>query len=117
MRVHSTSIHGRLEEFHSLKNGKSVHQVLDILGNAPSGVILYMNPDKGVRQLSMSGNKGISTAMDERDYGVGAQILKDLNINKIKLLTNNPIKRVGIIGYGLEIVENIPISQFQLVTD
>lgn len=117
VRVHSTSIHGRLEEFHSLKNGKSVHQVLDILGNAPSGVILYMNPDKGVRQLSMSGNKGISTAMDERDYGVGAQILKDLNINKIKLLTNNPIKRVGIIGYGLEIVENIPISQFQLVTD
>ncbi|MEM8901671.1 MAG: 3,4-dihydroxy-2-butanone-4-phosphate synthase [Bacteroidota bacterium] len=117
VRVHSTGIHGRLEEFHSLKNGKSIHQVLDILGNAPSGVILYMNPDKGVRQLSMSGNKGISTAMDERDYGVGAQILKDLNISKIKLLTNNPIKRVGIIGYGLEIVENIPISQFQLVTD
>ena len=47
--------------------------------------------------------------MDERDYGIGAQILRDLGVSKIKLLTNNPKKRAGLIGYGLEIVENVPI--------
>ncbi len=47
--------------------------------------------------------------MDERDYGIGAQILRKLNIQKIRLMSNNPKKRVGLIGYGLEIVENIPI--------
>jgi 3,4-dihydroxy 2-butanone 4-phosphate synthase/GTP cyclohydrolase II len=47
--------------------------------------------------------------MDERDYGVGAQILRALGVSKLKLMTNNPKKRAGLIGYGLEIVENIPI--------
>jgi 3,4-dihydroxy 2-butanone 4-phosphate synthase/GTP cyclohydrolase II len=47
--------------------------------------------------------------VDERDYGVGAQILRDLGVRKIKLMTNNPKKRAGLIGYGLEIVENVPI--------
>ena len=47
--------------------------------------------------------------MDERDYGIGAQIIRDLGISKIRLLTNNPKKRAGLIGYGLEIVENLPI--------
>ena len=47
--------------------------------------------------------------MDERDYGVGAQIIRDLGAKKLKLMTNNPTKRAGLIGYGLEIVENIPI--------
>jgi len=47
--------------------------------------------------------------MDERDYGVGAQILRDLGVSKLKLLTNNPTKRTGLISYGIEIVENIPI--------
>jgi len=48
--------------------------------------------------------------MDERDYGVGAQILRDLGVRKIRLMTNNPKKRVGLMGYGLEIVENIPLE-------
>ena len=48
--------------------------------------------------------------MDHRDYGTGAQILHDLGISKIKLITNNPRKRVGLMGYGLEIVENVPIE-------
>ena len=48
--------------------------------------------------------------MDERDYGVGAQILRALHISKIKLITNNPKKRVGLMGYNLEIVENVPIE-------
>jgi 3,4-dihydroxy 2-butanone 4-phosphate synthase/GTP cyclohydrolase II len=48
--------------------------------------------------------------MDERDYGVGAQILRDLGIHKIKLMSNNPRKRAGLLGYGLEIVENVAIE-------
>jgi 3,4-dihydroxy 2-butanone 4-phosphate synthase/GTP cyclohydrolase II len=48
--------------------------------------------------------------MDERDYGVGAQILRDLNISKIKLMTNNPKKRAGLMGFGLEIVENVSLQ-------
>jgi 3,4-dihydroxy 2-butanone 4-phosphate synthase/GTP cyclohydrolase II len=48
--------------------------------------------------------------MDQRDYGIGAQILKNLGVSKMKLLSNNPKKRVGLIGYGLEIVENINIE-------
>ena len=47
---------------------------------------------------------------DERDYGVGAQILRELGITKMKLMTNNPVKRIGLEGYGLEIVENVPIE-------
>jgi 3,4-dihydroxy 2-butanone 4-phosphate synthase/GTP cyclohydrolase II len=48
--------------------------------------------------------------MDERDYGVGAQILRDAGVQKMRLMTNNPTKRAGLIGYGLEIVENVPIK-------
>jgi 3,4-dihydroxy 2-butanone 4-phosphate synthase/GTP cyclohydrolase II len=48
--------------------------------------------------------------MDERDYGVGAQIIRELGITKLKLITNNPVKRAGLIGYGLEIVDVIPLE-------
>jgi 3,4-dihydroxy 2-butanone 4-phosphate synthase/GTP cyclohydrolase II len=48
--------------------------------------------------------------MDERDYGIGAQIIRDLGISKMRLLSNNPRKRTGLIGYGLEIVENVPLE-------
>jgi 3,4-dihydroxy 2-butanone 4-phosphate synthase / GTP cyclohydrolase II len=55
-------------------------------------------------------NLELGFKMDERDYGVGAQILRDLGVTKMRLMTNNPKKRTGLIGYGLEIVENIPIE-------
>ena len=64
--------------------------------------------EKGINTLDANLMLGFKS--DERDYGIGAQILRDLNINKIKLLTNNPKKRAGLIGYGLEIVENVPIQ-------
>ena len=57
----------------------------------------------------MEANEKLGFRMDERDYGVGAQIIRDLGISKLKLITNNPTKRAGLIGYGLEIVENVPI--------
>ncbi|MDW8274671.1 MAG: hypothetical protein RMJ53_10620, partial [Chitinophagales bacterium] len=55
-------------------------------------------------------NLALGLPMDARDYGVGAQILNDLGITKMRLMSNNPTKRVGLIGYGLEIVENVPLE-------
>jgi 3,4-dihydroxy 2-butanone 4-phosphate synthase/GTP cyclohydrolase II len=55
-------------------------------------------------------NIQLGFGMDERDYGIGAQILRDLGIRKMKLMSNNPRKRTGLIGYGLEIVENVPLK-------
>jgi 3,4-dihydroxy 2-butanone 4-phosphate synthase/GTP cyclohydrolase II len=58
---------------------------------------------------TVEANLELGFKMDERDYGVGAQIIRDLGIRKMKLISNNPVKRVGLIGYGLEVVENVPI--------
>jgi 3,4-dihydroxy 2-butanone 4-phosphate synthase/GTP cyclohydrolase II len=89
------------------------------------GVVLYMNQEgRGIGLLNklkayklqeqgrdtVQANLDLGFKMDQRDYGVGAQILRNLEISKIKLISNNPTKRAGLIGYGLEIVENIPIE-------
>jgi 3,4-dihydroxy 2-butanone 4-phosphate synthase/GTP cyclohydrolase II len=89
------------------------------------GIIVYMNQEgRGIGLLNklkayklqeegldtVQANEKLGFKMDERDYGVGAQILRDLGVSKIKLMTNNPTKRAGLIGYGLEIVENISIE-------
>ena len=59
---------------------------------------------------TVEANLHLGFQMDQRDYGIGAQMLRHLGINRLRLMTNNPKKRVGLIGYGLEIVENIPIE-------
>jgi 3,4-dihydroxy 2-butanone 4-phosphate synthase/GTP cyclohydrolase II len=89
------------------------------------GVVLYMKQEgRGIGLLNklrayklqeegwdtVEANLQLGFDMDERDYGVGAQILRDLGVTKIKLITNNPKKRVGLMGYGLEIVENVAIE-------
>jgi 3,4-dihydroxy 2-butanone 4-phosphate synthase/GTP cyclohydrolase II len=89
------------------------------------GAILYMNQEgRGIGLLNklkayrlqeegmdtVEANLHLGFQTDQRDYGVGAQILRYLGITKLKLMSNNPKKRVGLIGYGLEIIENIPIS-------
>ena len=75
-----------------------------------------MNKIKTLIFVAPDGSKAVDANIDlgfypdERDYGVGAQILRELGVGKIRLLTNNPVKRVGLEGYGLEIVENVPIE-------
>lgn len=93
---------------------------IDLIGKAGKGVLLYMrhreNADhilfqlEALRKRQLEGELPIDTKSDmsQRDFGVGAQILKDLGLTKLRILTNAPKKRIGLIGYGLEIVENIP---------
>jgi 3,4-dihydroxy 2-butanone 4-phosphate synthase/GTP cyclohydrolase II len=59
---------------------------------------------------TVQANLALGFPMDKRDYGVGAQIMRDLNVTKIRLITNNPTKRVGLSGYGLEIVDTVPLE-------
>jgi 3,4-dihydroxy 2-butanone 4-phosphate synthase/GTP cyclohydrolase II len=89
------------------------------------GIVLYMNQEgRGIGLLNklkayklqesgldtVQANLELGFQMDNRDYGVGAQILRDLGVSKIRLISNNPKKRAGLIGYGLEIVESVPIE-------
>jgi 3,4-dihydroxy 2-butanone 4-phosphate synthase/GTP cyclohydrolase II len=89
------------------------------------GVVLYMNQEgRGIGLLNklkayklqeegldtVEANLHLGFQMDQRDYGIGAQILRKMGICKMKLITNNPKKRIGLVGYGLEITENVPIE-------
>jgi 3,4-dihydroxy 2-butanone 4-phosphate synthase/GTP cyclohydrolase II len=97
---------------------------MDMIEAAGKGVIVYMNQEgRGIGLLNklkayrlqeegldtVQANEKLGFRPDERDYGVGAQILRDLGVRKLKLMTNNPTKRAGLVGYGLEIVENVPL--------
>jgi 3,4-dihydroxy 2-butanone 4-phosphate synthase/GTP cyclohydrolase II len=98
---------------------------MKMVEQAGKGVVLYMKQEgRGIGLLNklrayklqedgldtVEANIQLGFDMDERDYGVGAQILRDLGITKIRLMTNNPKKRVGLMGYGLEIVDNVSIE-------
>jgi 3,4-dihydroxy 2-butanone 4-phosphate synthase/GTP cyclohydrolase II len=98
---------------------------MKMVENEGKGLILYMNQEgRGIGLLNklkayklqeqgrdtVEANIELGFSMDERDYGVGAQILRALNISKIKLISNNPKKRAGLLGYGLEIVESVPVE-------
>ena len=125
VRVHSSCVTGDI--FHSLKCdcGDQLNESMKIINNEGKGVVLYMNQEgRGIGFINklkayklqengldtVQANKKLGFKSDQRDYGIGAQILRYINISKIKLLTNNPKKRIGLIGYGLEIIKNIPIE-------
>jgi 3,4-dihydroxy 2-butanone 4-phosphate synthase/GTP cyclohydrolase II len=124
-RVHSSCVTGDILASMRCDCGEQLHEAMRLINDAGCGVILYMNQEgRGIGlvnklkayQLQEQGrdtveaNLELGFAMDERDYGIGAQILRDLKVTKLKLLTNNPKKRIGLIGYGLEIVETIAIQ-------
>lgn len=123
-RVHSSCFTGDILGSLRCDCGEQLHKAMEMVQHEGKGVILYMNQEgRGIGLLNklkayrlqeegmdtVEANLHLGFQMDQRDYGVGAQILRSLGISKLRLMSNNPRKRVGLIGYGLEIVENIPI--------
>ena len=124
VRVHSSCFTGDILGSLRCDCGEQLHKAMQMVEKEGKGVILYMNQEgRGIGLLNklkayrlqeggmdtVEANLHLGFQMDQRDYGVGAQILRYLGISKLRLMSNNPKKRVGLIGYGLEIVENIPI--------
>lgn len=124
VRMHSSCVTGDIFGSCRCDCGEQLHKSMEMIEKAGKGVIVYLNQEgRGIGLLNklksyklqeegldtVEANIELGFKMDERDYGVGAQILRDLGVRKIKLMTNNPKKRAGLIGYGLEIVENVPI--------
>jgi 3,4-dihydroxy 2-butanone 4-phosphate synthase / GTP cyclohydrolase II len=125
VRVHSSCVTGDIFGSCRCDCGPQLHAAMDMVEKAGKGVVLYMNQEgRGIGLINklkayklqeegmdtVQANEALGFNMDHRDYGVGAQILRDLGITKLSLITNNPKKRVGLMGYGLEIVDNVPIE-------
>jgi 3,4-dihydroxy 2-butanone 4-phosphate synthase/GTP cyclohydrolase II len=125
VRVHSSCFTGDILGSLRCDCGEQLHKAMEMVEAEGTGVILYMNQEgRGIGLLNklkayrlqeegmdtVEANLHLGFQTDQRDYGVGAQILRHLGVSKLRLLTNNPKKRVGLIGYGLEIVDNISLS-------
>lgn len=125
VRVHSSCVTGDIFGSCRCDCGSQLHSAMQMVEENGSGVVLYMKQEgRGIGLLNklkayklqeegldtVEANLQLGFDMDNRDYGIGAQILHDLGISKIRLITNNPKKRVGLMGYGLEIVENVTIE-------
>lgn len=123
VRVHSSSMIGDIFSSAYYGKGEQLHKAMEMINKEGKGVVVYINQlrkDRGLideleayRERNEMLNKNPQlrnkSKMDTKDYGVGAQILRHLGVHKMILMTNHPIKRTGIVGYGLEIVENIAI--------
>ncbi len=125
VRVHSSCVTGDILGSVRCDCGDQLHQAMKFVEQEGKGIVLYMNQEgRGIGLINklkayklqeegydtVEANEKLGFKMDSRDYGVGAQILRDLGVSKIKLISNNPKKRVGLIGYGLEIVDNVAIE-------
>jgi len=124
VRVHSSCVTGDILGSCKCDCGDQLHAAMQMIENKGKGLVLYMDQEgRGIgltnklkayhlQELgrdTVEANLELGFRADERDYGVGAQILRDLNATKIQLVTNNPSKRVGLSGHGIEIVSTIPI--------
>ena len=125
VRVHSSCMTGDILGSLRCDCGDQLHNALKMIEAEGKGLVLYMNQEgRGIGLLNklkayklqeegmdtVEANLKLGFSMDERDYGVGAQILRHLNISKLRLISNNPKKRAGLLGYGLEIVDTVPIE-------
>ncbi|MBN7815900.1 bifunctional 3,4-dihydroxy-2-butanone-4-phosphate synthase/GTP cyclohydrolase II [Algoriphagus pacificus] len=125
VRVHSSCVTGDIFGSCRCDCGPQLHAAMQMVEKEGKGVVIYMNQEgRGIGLINklkayklqeqgmdtVQANLALGLPMDSRDYGVGAQILRDLGISKLRLISNNPQKRVGLIGYGLEIVEQVPIE-------
>jgi 3,4-dihydroxy 2-butanone 4-phosphate synthase/GTP cyclohydrolase II len=125
VRVHSSCFTGDILGSFRCDCGEQLHEAMRMVEAEGQGVILYMNQEgRGIGLVNklrayklqeegmdtVEANLHLGFPMDKRDYGVGAQILRYLGITKLRLITNNPRKRAGLLGYGLEIVESVPVE-------
>ncbi len=125
VRVHSSCATGDIFGSMRCECGEQLHRAMEMIEKEGKGVIVYLNQEgRGIGLMdkmrayklqeqgldTVDANLHLGYDSDERDYGVGAQILRDMGVFNIRLITNNPIKRVALEGYGLQIVENIPIE-------
>ncbi len=125
VRVHSSCATGDIFASKRCDCGEQLHKALQMIEKEGRGAVLYLNQEgRGIGLMdkikayklqeegldTVEANIHLGHDADERDYGVGAQILNMLGIRKMRLMTNNPVKRIGLEGYGLEIVENVPIE-------
>ncbi|MEJ6982558.1 bifunctional 3,4-dihydroxy-2-butanone-4-phosphate synthase/GTP cyclohydrolase II [Pedobacter sp. P351] len=125
VRVHSSCITGDIFGSCRCDCGPQLHKAMEMIDKEGKGVIIYMNQEgRGIGLINklraynlqengfdtVDANLKLGFKMDQRDYGLGAQILRSLGIKKMRLMSNNPTKRAGLIGYGIEIVENVPIE-------
>lgn len=138
VRVHSSCVTGDIFGSYRCDCGPQLHQAMQMIEKEGRGVIVYMNQEgRGIGLFNkilayklqeegrdtVEANLDLGFKADERDYGIGASILRELGLGKIRLLTNNPVKRAALEGYGLQIVENVPLeiepnefNQFYLLT-
>jgi 3,4-dihydroxy 2-butanone 4-phosphate synthase / GTP cyclohydrolase II len=125
VRVHSSCVTGDIFGSCRCDCGPQLHRAMEMVNEAGKGVVVYMNQEgRGIGLINklkayklqeqgmdtVQANLALGFPMDKRDYGIGAQILRDLEISKIRLITNNPTKRAGLLGYGLEIVDTVPLE-------
>ena len=125
VRVHSSCVTGDIFGSERCDCGEQLHKAMRMIEEEGKGVVLYLNQEgRGIGLMAkiaayklqeqgydtVDANVHLGYDPDERDYGVGAQILNLLGVSKMRLMSNNPVKRVGLEAYGLEIVENVPIE-------
>ena len=125
VRVHSSCATGDIFGSMRCDCGVQLHKAMELIDKEGKGAVIYLNQEgRGIGLMekmkayklqeegmdTVDANICLGHQADERDYGVGAQILREIGITKMRLLTNNPVKRVGLEAYGLEIVENVPIE-------
>lgn len=125
VRVHSSCMTGDIFGSCRCECGEQLHKAMEMIEAAGKGVIVYMNQEgRGIGLMNkiaayklqeegydtVDANLHLGFDADERDYGVGAQILREIGVKKMKLMTNNPVKRIGLEAYGLEITENVGIE-------
>ncbi|MDR2087513.1 MAG: bifunctional 3,4-dihydroxy-2-butanone-4-phosphate synthase/GTP cyclohydrolase II [Dysgonamonadaceae bacterium] len=125
VRMHSSCVTGDIFGSLRCECGEQLHQAMELIEKEGKGAIVYLNQEgRGIGLMdkmrayklqeqgmdTVDANLHLGHDSDEREYGVGAQILRDIRISKIRLITNNPVKRAALEGYGLEIVENVPLE-------
>ena len=125
VRVHSSCMTGDIFGSMRCECGEQLHKALQLIEKEGKGVLVYLNQEgRGIGLMAKAAayklqEEGLDTVdanlhlgyqADERDYGVGAQILRSLGVSKMRLMSNNPTKRIGLEAYGLEVVENVPLE-------